>query len=386
MLTILATMVQAQIVIGGSVYGGARQANVGGSTSVEIGADNYDVLIGAVYGGNIEEEVVNGITDEAGKNKNAFNAFVRISPEGKRNETEPYKIFIGKLFGGGNGAYEYEEGVVKPELGKTYLELKGGTVAQVFGGGNNATVTSNTSICINNQSKVVNDFIVAGNNLLTGDFLDKMGINSAQTNLAGGCHYARVFGGNNLAEMKIRPFWFLKCGKIRDLYSGGNQGNMTSPEGLLLEIDAAYPNAKPEDDDVMMVINAYGGCRMADVRPQRDGKDVANSEIQLNPNPNKIPAGFGARIRVIGGWVNNVYGGNDITGNVYGGNTVGIFTTIHGNVYGGGNGSYAYTDNSDLQGDKLWSRCQSAWWEPKTSLLSLKDPFMWVATVRPSSH
>lgn len=370
MLTILATMVQAQIVIGGSVYGGARQANVGGSTSVEIGADNYDVLIGAVYGGNdisgtigtstdipdaIEEEVVNGITDEDGKNKNAFNAFVRISPEGKRNETEPYKIFIGKLFGGGNGAYEYEEGEVKPELGKTYLELKGGTVAQVFGGGNNATVTSNTSICINNQSKVVNDIKdAAGNDLLTNEFLDKMGINSAQTNLAGGCHYARVFGGNNLAEMKIRPFWFLKRGKIRDLYSGGNQGNMTSPEGLLLEIDAANPNAKPEDDDVMMVINAYGGCRMADVRPQRNGEDVPNSEVQLNPNPNKIPAGFGARIRVLGGWVNNVYGGNDITGNVYGGNSLGIMTTIHGNVYGGGNGSYAYTDNSALKGDKLW--------------------------------
>ena len=358
------------IKIGGSVYGGARQANVGGSTSVEIGADNHDVLIGAVYGGNdisgtigssadipkaIEEEVDNGITDEEGKNKNAFNAFVRISPEGKRNETEPYKIFIGKLFGGGNGAYEYEEGKVKPELGKTYLELKGGTIAQVFGGGNNATVTSNTSICIDNQSKVVNDIKdAAGNNLLTSDFLDNIDINSAQTNLEGGCHYARVFGGNNLAEMKIRPFWFLKRGKIRDLYSGGNQGNMTSPEGLLLEIDAANPNAKPEDDDVMMVINAYGGCRMADVRPQRDGEDVPNNEVQLNPNPNKIPAGFGARIRVLGGWVNNVYGGNDITGNVYGGNSLGIMTTIHGNVYGGGNGSYAYTDNPDLQGDKLW--------------------------------
>ncbi len=389
------------IKIGGSVYGGARQANVGGSTSVEIGADNHDVLIGAVYGGNdisgtigssadipeaIEQEVENKITDEAGKNMNAFNAFVRISPEGKRTETEPYKIFIGKLFGGGNGAYKYKEGnqdltetidgktyyvvkdsktgltiatsttpFLKPDLGKTYLELKGGTVAQAFGGGNNATVTSNTSICIDNQSKVVNDITdAAGNDLLTSEFLDNIDINSTQTNLAGSFQYGRVFGGNNVAEMKIRPFWFLKRGKIRDLYSGGNQGDMTSPEGLLLEIDAANPDAKSDDDDVMMVNNAYGGCRMADVRPQRNGVDVPNTEIQLNPNPNKIPAGFGARIRVLGGWVNNVYGGNDITGNVYGGNTVGIFTTIHGNVYGGGNGSYAYTDRSELQGDKLW--------------------------------
>ena len=399
------------IKIGGSVYGGARQANVGGSTSVEIGADNHDVLIGAVYGGNdisgtigssadipeaIEQEVENKITDEAGKNMNAFNAFVRISPEGNRTETEPYKIFIGKLFGGGNGAYKYKEGnqdltetidgktyyvvkdsktgltiatsttpFLKPDLGKTYLELKGGTVAQAFGGGNNATVTSNTSICIDNQSKVVNDITdAAGNNLLTSEFLDKIDINSAQTNLAGSFQYGRVFGGNNVAEMKIRPFWFLKRGKIRDLYSGGNQGDMTSPEGLLLEIDAANPDAKSDADDVMMVNNAYGGCRMADVRPQRNGVDVPNAEIMLNPNPNKIPAGFGARIRVLGGWVNNVYGGNDITGNVYGGNTVGIFTTIHGNVYGGGNGSYAYTDNSDLQGDKLWG---DYYYEPGTN-------------------
>ena len=38
--------------IAGSVYGGACQADVGGSTFVNIGSDNFDVLINAVYGGN----------------------------------------------------------------------------------------------------------------------------------------------------------------------------------------------------------------------------------------------------------------------------------------------------------------------------------------------
>ena len=47
-----ATAVQAQIIIGGGVYGGARQADVEGSTFVNIAADNYDILINAVYGGN----------------------------------------------------------------------------------------------------------------------------------------------------------------------------------------------------------------------------------------------------------------------------------------------------------------------------------------------
>ena len=56
------------------------------------------------------------------------------------------------------------------------------------------------------------------------------------------------------------------------------------------------------------------------------------------------------------GDINNVYGGNDITGNIYGGNAVGIHCSIKGDVYGGGNGSYPYTDkteykNHDIYGD-----------------------------------
>ena len=46
------TYAQTVIDIRGSVYGGARQADVGGCTHVNIGADYHDVLIGSVYGGN----------------------------------------------------------------------------------------------------------------------------------------------------------------------------------------------------------------------------------------------------------------------------------------------------------------------------------------------
>ena len=58
---------------------------------------------------------------------------------------------------------------------------------------------------------------------------------------------------------------------------------------------------------------------------------------------------------MLAGHINNVYGGNDISGNVYAGNTVGIMTHIYGDVYGGGNGSYAYTDNDKLKDDPHWS-------------------------------
>jgi hypothetical protein len=43
-----------------------------------------------------------------------------------------------------------------PEISKAYLEVLGGSIVYAFGGGNNATVTENTVICVDNPSEVVN--------------------------------------------------------------------------------------------------------------------------------------------------------------------------------------------------------------------------------------
>ena len=350
--------------IAGRVYGGACQADVGGSTFVNIGSDNFDVLINAVYGGNdVSGEVgtsatkkPDGFTPEIESIDDSFDAFIHVNPSSTGN-----KLFIGMLFGGGNGAYDYSTGDYAgksaPELGKSYLQINGGTISRLFGGGNNATVTENTTICIDNTSTVVKSMKVGETELLNNDRLKEMGLNPSQVYIDGDFQFGRVFGGNNFADMAIRPKWYLKKGKIRDLYSGGNEGRMTSPEGLLLEINADVENAVTTDADVLWINNVYGGCRKANVQPlYADGTPVPTSSIKLpdSENQGQVPAGFSARVRVLKGYVNNVYGGNDISGTVYGGNTVGIFTTIHGNVYGGGNGSYAYTDNPDLANDATW--------------------------------
>lgn len=408
-----APALRAQIVIGGSVYGGgnegalggkatvtvysgdlnmvyggARMANVGGNAFVNIDGANAsgDILINKVFGGNDisgtigtnfgnKEFPVPTGTDRLDADSvtkfeitKEWQTFVRTSPmpAGKG-------MFIGQLYGGGNGETKME-GKDSPDLDRTYLEVKGGTIGYVFGGGNNATVTANTTIYIDNQSEVVTSIrdangvdILDNANNSTDEAKQQaferqraMGLNTTQTKTTSAdFQFARVFGGNNKADMAIRPTWYLRRGKIRDLYSGGNEGRMTYEQGLLLMLDASVPNAAMNNPDVLRVGNVYGGCRMADVRPlyssgERMGQDVDNADIKLNPNPNKLPDGFSARVRVLGGWVENVYGGNDISGDVYGGNSVGIFTTIHGNVYGGGNGSYAYTDNAALKDDELW--------------------------------
>jgi hypothetical protein len=425
-MLLVATAVKAQITIGGNVYGGGNEGDVGGNTKVTVRAGdvhqvfggarmadvkgnafvNIDgehasayIIINKVYGGN-------DISGEIGDPKQAQNpvkklpveldmvatnnitkdwdAFVKISTktekvEGKVQETSnAQKIYIGQLFGGGNGDYDYTSsgtynGLKAPDLRKTYLELLGGSIVNVFGGGNVATVTEDVVIHLDNPSKVVNHIKVKdgkeddvnGTDLLTEDRFIKMGINYKFTypNSAS-FQFGNLFGGNNKVDMAIQPKWNLLGGMVRNLYSGGNEGRMTCPQGLLLQI--------PEES-TLIVDNVYGGCRKADVRPlDAAGKDVPNAQIQLEPNPTGIPAGFSAHTRILGGNINNVYGGNDISGNVYGGNTVAILTTIHGNVYGGGNGSYAYTDNPALKDELLW---RDFYYNPKEILGLSGDTF-----------
>ena len=430
----------------GKVFGGARMANVGGSSFVNIDGEHATgyILINQVYGGNdiagtigtakavgatIPEELKavkrDGHPEDADDPKrnavdNTFNSYVRIStkatddhytpeeiaaastnPEaaayGKTtNDVKPaddaQKVYIGQLFGGGNGDFTYtdEEGnqlkdgddyIIKqgdviiarsatpfqlPELNKTYLEIKGGSIVYGYGGGNNATVKQQNIIHIDNPSAVVNHILVdadgnegnAGtytayetNNTLPTGYTDlltdirfkEMGINTSFSFPSSGAYQiGRFFGGNNKAEMHIRPTWNLLAGKVRNLYSGGNKGSMTSPEGLLLEI---------KDYSSLIVDNLFGGCRMADVMPTNDDGIYTPC---LNLPGYHFPHQLSARVLVKGGHINNVYGGNDVTGTVYGGNAVGINTTVYGDVYGGGNGAYPYTDSPSYENDDTY--------------------------------
>ena len=407
------TRVSAQIVIKGNVYGGGYAGNLGGKTEVSVysgsihhvfgGACRADVagssfvhidgehasdyiIIDKVYGGNdiagtigTSAEVPAALTqatETANSVDNTWNTFVRVSTktvttgEGDAKVTtaadDAKPVFMGQLFAGGNGDYTYSakkpngkydvtideetvEDVVKPEVSKAYLEVLGGTIGYTYGGGNNVTVSDQTVINIDNISETVSTIIdpkveSEGGGELINDTRcrELMGLNLAHTNpRAGNFQFDRVFGGNNKAEMHIRPTWNLKDGKIHNLYSGGNQGAMTSPEGLLLEI---------KEDSKILVDNLYGGCRMADVRPTVDGVYTPVGNLPGY----KFPSELSARVLVRGGDINNVYGGNDITGRVYGGGAIGIYTSVRGDVYGGGNGSYAYTDNIKLANDETY--------------------------------
>ena len=163
-----------------NIYGGARQANVGGHAFVNVDGKHMsdDIVINYVYGGNdiagkvgesVKETdpIPEGLTDAAANGitpAEKYSAFVLTTKERTAGTGETQRhIFIGQLFGGGNGDYDYTStsspylGMIKPELSKTYLELRGGTIAYAYGGGNNATVTAATDICVDNSSAVTTD-------------------------------------------------------------------------------------------------------------------------------------------------------------------------------------------------------------------------------------
>ena len=439
MLLLTVTAVQAQIIIGGHVYGGGNAGDVKGSTTVTVregdlnrvfggarmaniegrafmnidgaNASNY-IVINRLYGGNdiagtigtSDDDLPEPIVPHAAINDvdKSWNAFVLISTKtvttGEGNEAitteadDAQKIYIGQLFGGGNGEYEYgystersvyyakEDGVevatsstelTAPILGKTFVDIHGGSIVYAYGGGNNATVTESTVISMDNPSKVVNSIVdtnnpnantdankgTVGELLTTERFRIKMGINTGFSYPSSGAYQiGRLFGGNNKAAMAIRPTWKLKKGKVRNIYSGGNEGPMTHPNGILLWLDS----------NDLEVDNVYGGCRMADVNP------ADNSIAEETINGVYFPAGYSARVYVTGGNINNVYGGNDVTGIVYGGNALGIHSSINGDVYGGGNGSYPYTDKVAYRDDDIYS---DIYYDPGTNSMEALKRF-----------
>ena len=218
LLVLAGSQTHAQIVIGGSVYGGGNEGNVGGNTTVTLRAGDLDkvfggarmadidgrcfvnidgekasdyMLINYVYAGNDISGMIGKKLDtsespaatlptmlsnaaENGIDK-TWDAIIRISTKRTAQgapAADAKKIYIGQLFGGGNGDYEYQnvsgthtiyerghrgdpnyivastttDDFNAPDLGKTYLEVMGGSIVYAFGGGNNATVTEKAVI------------------------------------------------------------------------------------------------------------------------------------------------------------------------------------------------------------------------------------------------
>jgi len=378
----------------GNVFGGSRMADIFGYAYVNLDganvAEDSILIVPKVYGGN---DISGNIqtSDNWTWTQNMQTPFTPVMEQGQLHIIDgtwnafvhasikydpvnkvlgPNNIFVGEIYGGGNGDYNYTadnsltlidslatdsteattltfDNLVKPEVEKVYLDILNGTYGNLYGGGNNATVTKSVDICLYHQKDKSSVASIPASRIAALGLSESIFTRSSEgeSEIATPSYqFDRVFGGNNKATMSIRPNWYLVRGTINSLYSGGNMGDMTAPNGLILPIAS----------DGIYVNNCFGGCRMADVHPTNTTikeEEITSFKVSYSAQGNSIVTksynfeeGYAARVMVMGGHIDNVYGGNDISGKVYFGTNVAINGAVSGNIYGGGNGSYAYTD------------------------------------------
>ncbi|MCQ2212017.1 MAG: hypothetical protein MJZ36_00080 [Bacteroidaceae bacterium] len=389
-----------------NVYGGSRQADIHGAAHVWAYdgkargiKDANHLIICNLYGGNDIAGTISGTmpakfteskwgtapTGETLTGKQ-FNTYVEISADD--DSADRGFPMIGSAYAGGNGEawVSEEESGNKPDVAKALLEVEGGTTLRAFGGGNKATITEDTYIFTNAESNkfanvTFNDY---QKNIVTKVFFNGMSTGykwEDNTLKIDPYHVVNLFGGNNVATMTIQPTWNLWKGKLENVYSGGNMGDMTyynpSPatgktKGLCLTIDS----------DNISIESLYGGCRMSDVKAMN-----GDTPITLGEND------YGATVNVIKGHIGNVYGGNDISGFVYNGTNVNLSGSITGNVYGAGNGNYlyAYDKTSDQKHvgtksiEEEWSSeyNQNVYWIPGSSTATPLQQLLALNKIRP---
>ena len=325
-----ASVIMTGGIVEGDVYGGGKMASVYGSNDVQVSGGTIG---GALYGGNdIAGQVAQvsnrklpaayGLASDGKTNLNALNVNTYVRVTGRPD--------INTVYGGGNGAYDYEnmtgelcDITNKPIQTVTFVDIDidgyetapgandGGHIANVYGGGNGVTVTGAITVFVN----------VKGNG------------GSAPMDYD---HIGTIFGGNNMGDLAIVPDIILLQGQANTVYGGCNQGAMTGSTtvtgdcgepytavGSLVRLRDDYQAPGSSDPAVTCagtVSNAvYGGCRM---------NGVTNNSLVL----------------VEGGTHEaSVYGGSDISGDVSGTSQVVLCGGTIANAFGGGNGDYDYT-------------------------------------------
>ena len=394
-----------------NVYGGSRQADIHGAAhvwaydGVARGIPNANhLIICNLYGGNdiagtisgtmpayfTESKWTNTREPIAGK---SFNTYVEIAAD-DLSADRGFPL-IGSAFAGGNGEAwisEAESGT-KPNVKNALIEIDGGSTLRAFGGGNMATITGETFIFTDAKSKNFADveFTQYQKNIVQNIFFRDVtvGYKWEGSHLTlDNFHVARIFGGNNLATMDIQPTWNLKNGRLENVYSGGNMGDMTyynpagkpsTKDGQIgstagvegtntggINADGSNANYSPRglsitiDQPDIYIGSLFGGCRLSDVIPGGYATDGEGNYI-LDTDGNKTLAQaaafassedfYGATVNVLDGYIENVYGGNDISGKVYHGTNVNISGAVSGNVYGSGNGFYLYKWDNTINWD-----------------------------------
>ena len=296
----------------GDVFGGGNLAAYSGTPTVNI---KKGTVSGNVYGGGNGDP-----TDQTQVPGSTGAPTVTIGDLAQGHESYQ-AIVLGDVYGGGNAAKV--TGITAP----TVLVQKCNTeVGSVYGGGNAADVPA-TNITINGG--IISHDVFGGGHgdkaslnvgNETGHSDKTANVNGNVTLLVTGGTINRVFAGSNTngaifgtAGVTVQKEATSCDLHITELYGGGNMA-----DGNAGTITIVRTGGQGEG-----IGSVYGGANQANI-----GTAQTASNITLN---------------ITGGSIDNVFGGNNTSGNIYGTIQVNVNITNQtginhlGNVFGGGN-------------------------------------------------
>ena len=294
-----------------NVFGGGNQAAYTGDPKINI---KHGTIYGSVFGG--------GFGDEENHEKGCIfgNPQITIGDDNTGNVTGTPVIHVlakdnttidGGVYGGGNSS----------SVGGTDVNIDGGTIGEVFGGGHGAAADPDigfegvaADVNGNASVKIIGgtiDKVFAGSNL-NGNI---SGTTAVNINKGGTCAMiiGEVYGGGNEADGK--------AGTITIGCTGTLTTQTTEPDSIGVNLEG--------------IGAIYGGANAANV-----GKAGATSDININ---------------ITSGIVGKVYGGNNSSGTIFGDITVNINKDstatcadnwYMGSVFGGGFGKDTKTEGN----------------------------------------
>lgn len=353
--------------IWGNVFGGGANASIYGLSQLLV--KDSPVILGSLFAGNDCVGSVQsflpyqGIVDYTGctdaedslaaerdnqANQTASNGDSLNYAVGDGTYNPNYSTYlriegtpiINSVYGSGNGAWNYDgtrpnlpdvfickgqEGD-RPNEESTYIDINtnGGFIDTVFGGGAGSSVTDGVTVLLNNKGTAnTYNYDSVLNSAHISAVCDSLG-----RHIRGGKdenYVGTIFGGNNFDDMDCVPEIVLEKGNAKNIYGGGNRGNMTKLVDDFVDIcnntvKGVSTHILSNSDQVTVTDSVFGGCRMSDI------EGMAYVEVRKTST-----AG-----------IKYLYGGNDIGGNVKGNTRVDMSGgTVH-RMWGGSNGRYDF--------------------------------------------
>ena len=321
------------------IDGYANGSNTAGSDSLFV---SFDYILSGSFGYNSNGTPNSDNTSGAyvgGRSSLCVNSITGLKIVGGRVNT---------VFGG----YAYNGDT---DTNSTYIGMSGGSVRSIYGGAGHSTTKGNRIINVtggsvdysilggsdSNSSTTSTDGIVQGDTLVYVGGTVTIG---GQNNTLYGVESGSVFGaggGNNSYDTLGTVFnshVIINGGMILgSVYGGGNYGSTGTQHAVTTgnwwnQTTTEYASTTVVDILDGNVLNGvFGASKSAGFG--REAKSADNT-ITIN---------------MLGGNVDNIYGGSNESGNVYGSTTVNVFGGTVGSVYGGGKGTDTYVDrNTDV--------------------------------------